>query len=79
MKVKLRLLALCVLLCCLTLVAAGQRSSPKPEPAGSSRFNHHFRGASPVQTRLERLAQRNKKGKRGVFQRAQYSHVFGDW
>jgi len=25
MKVKLRLLALCVLLCCLTLVAAGQK------------------------------------------------------
>jgi hypothetical protein len=27
---------LCVL--CLTLVAAGQKSSPKPEPAGSSRY-----------------------------------------
>jgi hypothetical protein len=29
---KLRLLALCVVLC-LTLVAAGQKSSLKPEPA----------------------------------------------
>jgi len=36
MNVKLWLLALCVL--CLTLVAAGQKSSPKPEPAGSSRY-----------------------------------------
>jgi hypothetical protein len=37
MNVKLSLLALCVLLC-LTLVAAGQKSSPKPEGAASSRY-----------------------------------------
>jgi len=36
MKVKPWLLALCVL--CLILVAAGQKSSPKPEPAASSRY-----------------------------------------
>ena len=36
MKVKLWLLALCVL--CLMLVAVGQKSSPKPEPAASSRY-----------------------------------------
>lgn len=37
MNGKLWLLALCVLLC-LTLVAAGQKSSPKPERAASSRY-----------------------------------------
>ena len=36
MNVKLWLLALCVL--CLILVAAGQKPSPKPEPAASSRY-----------------------------------------
>ncbi|MGA2337417.1 MAG: hypothetical protein WA383_05770 [Terriglobales bacterium] len=36
MKIKLWLLALCVL--CLMLVAVGQKSSPKPEPAASSRY-----------------------------------------
>ena len=36
MNVKLWLLALCVL--CLILVAAGQKSSPKPEPGASSRY-----------------------------------------
>jgi len=36
MKIKLWLLALCVL--CLMLVAVGQKSSPKAEPAASSRY-----------------------------------------
>ena len=36
MNVKLWLLGLCVL--CLIVVAAGQRSSPKPEAAASSRY-----------------------------------------
>jgi len=36
MNVKLWLLALCVL--CSVLVAVGQKSSPKPEPAASSRY-----------------------------------------
>jgi len=36
MKGKSWLLALCLL--CLTLVVSGQKSSPKPEPANSSRY-----------------------------------------
>lgn len=36
MNAKLCLLALCVL--CLILVAVGQKSSPKPEPAAASRY-----------------------------------------